>query len=157
MSDDRSDSMSRLASRERDKKPEESQSESESDSPSAMEGTGETTDGSQSATDADAASHPSGDTAESELAENASEARSVSVKDRGSNLFMYLPQSLGNEVDLACQSVNLTYQQESGEKLGKNHYLYPIVLMVGVDAAFDLSAEEISDLVERVDEIEDGS
>ena len=153
MSDDRSDSMSRLASRERDKKPEESQS----DSPSAMEGTGETTDGSQSATDADAASHPSGDTAESELAENASEARSVSVKDRGSNLFMYLPQSLGNEVDLACQSVNLTYQQESGEKLGKNHYLYPIVLMVGVDAAFDLSAEEISDLVERVDEIEDGS
>jgi hypothetical protein len=156
MSDDRSDSVSRLASRERDKNPEKSQSESASDSPSALEETGETADGSQSATNVDAASHPSGDTSESTPAENASEARSVNIKDRGSSLFMYLPQSLGNEIDLACQSVNLTYQQESGEKLGKNHYLYPIVLMVGVDAAFDLSAEEISDLVERVDEIEDG-
>ena len=154
MSDDRNDSMSRLASRERDKKSEESQSESGSNNAPTME---ETTEGSQPATESETAGHPSDDTSDSGPAENASDTRSVSVKDRGSNLFMYLPQSLGNEVDLACQSVNLTYQQESGEKLGKNHYLYPIVLMVGVDAAFDLSAEEISDLVERVDEIEDGS
>ena len=157
MSDDRSDSMSRLASRERDKEPEESQSESGSNSAPTMEETQETTEGSQPATESGTAGHPSDDTSDSGPAENASDTRSVSVKDRGSNLFMYLPESLGNEVDLACQSVNLTYQQESGEKLGKNHYLYPIVLMVGVDTAFDLSAEEISDLVERVDEIEDGS
>ena len=79
----------------------------------------------------------------------------MNVKDRGSNLFMYLPQSLSNEVDLACQSVNLTYQRESGEKLGKNRYLYPIVLLVGIDASADLSYAEIQDLVERIDAMED--
>ncbi|WP_160135697.1 hypothetical protein [Halococcus salsus] len=156
--------MSRLASRERSKSEPESESEPESksdsqsdpESASPSDDTGESTEGSQSATDADASGHPTVDSADSSSTESATDSRSVAVKDRGSSLFMYLPQSLGNEIDLACQSVNLTYQQESGEKLGKNRYLYPIVLMVGVDTAVDLDYEEIVDLVERVDEIEDG-
>lgn len=160
MADDRSDSMSRLASRERSKSEPESESEPESqsdpESASPSDDTGETTEGSQSATDAEASGHPTADSADSPPAESATDPRSVAVKDRGSSLFMYLPQSLGNNIDLACQSVNLTYQRESGEKLGKNRYLYPIVLMVGVDTAVELDYEEIVDLVERVDEIEDG-
>lgn len=84
-----------------------------------------------------------------------SERAPLTVKDRGSNLFMYLPEALGNEVDLAYQSINLTYQRESGEKLGKNHYLYPIVLLVGIDAAVDLSYEESQVLVERINAMED--
>lgn len=49
----------------------------------------------------------------------------------------------------------MVYQRETGEKLGRNRYLYPIILMVGADNAVDLSYDEIQDLVERVDEIED--
>jgi hypothetical protein len=92
-----------------------------------------------------------------DAAESGSEPRSANVKDRGATLFAYLPESLDNTVDLACQSVNLTYQQESGEKLGKNQYLYPIILMVGADNAVDLSYDQIQDLVERVDEVEDAA
>lgn len=86
--------------------------------------------------------------------ENAPER--LNVKDRESTAFMYLPESLNNDLNLACQSVKFVYQQETGVELGKNRYLYPIVLMVGVDAAQDLSYDEIQNLVERIDEIEDG-
>jgi hypothetical protein len=123
---DRERDMGRLAAREQDK-PEDSDGESEQH---------------------DAAQESS------QSAESTSE-RSVNVKDREATLFAYLPESLNNDVDLACQSVNLTYQRESGEKLGRNRYLYPIILMVGADDAVDLSYEEIQSLVERVDEVED--
>ena len=79
----------------------------------------------------------------------------INVKDREETLFAYIPDSLDTEVDLACQSVNMVYQRETGEKLGRNRYLYPIILMVGADNAVDLSYDEIQDLVERIDDIED--
>ena len=137
---DREEEMGRLAARE--------QQEQEQDTAEDIDTKQEGTAGASEA--ADDTQTPS----DSDTTENASERAAVNVKDRGSNLFMYLPQSLSNEVDLACQSVNLTYQRESGEKLGKNRYLYPIVLMVGIDAAVDLSYEEIRDLVERIDAME---
>ena len=133
---DREEEMGRLAAREQ----QESENVDTEQEEAARES--ETTDGTRILSD-------------SVAAENPSERAALNVKDRGSNLFMYLPQSLSNEVDLACQSVNLTYQSESGEKLGKNRYLYPIVLLVGIDTAVDLSYAEIQDLVERIDAMED--
>lgn len=138
---DREADMSRLAAREGEKESDESDDSNESERERGQDSS-QSTEGSEG---------PTGTAG----AESVSERR-VNVKDRESNLFMHLPQSLANDVDLACQSVNLTYQSESGEKLGKNRYLYPIVLMVGADNAVDLSYEEIQDLVERVDGVEDG-
>ena len=126
---DREEEIGHLAARE--------QQEQEQDTAEDIDMEQEDTAGASEA--ADHTSTPS----DSDTAENPSERAAVNVKDRGSNLFMYLPQSLNNEVDLACQSVNLTYQRESGEKPGKNRYLYPIVLLVGIDAAVDLSYAEI--------------
>jgi hypothetical protein len=149
---DREKDVGRLAAREQEKsenddsESQENQGskESQEDKESAQDTTQSTDDGANPSSDADAA-------------ESGSERRAVNVKDRGATLFAYLPKSLDNDVDLACQSVNLTYQRESGEKLGKNRYLYPIIMMVGADNAVDLSYEEIHDLVERVDEVEDAA
>ena len=137
---DREEEMGRLAAREQ----QEQKQDTAEDVDTEQEGTAGASEDTDDTSSSDSAT-----------AENASEPAAVTVKDRGSNLFMYLPQSLSNEVDLACQSVNLTYQRESGEKLGKNRYLYPIVLLVGIDAAVDLSYGEIQDLVERIDAMED--
>jgi hypothetical protein len=145
---DREKDMGRLAAREQDKS---------EDTDSVGQERQESKERQESTQDA---THPADDgegsnpSSQSDVTESASE-RPVNVKDREQTAFMYLPKSLGNDVDLACQSVNLTYQRESGEKLGKNRYLYPIILMVGADNAVDLSYEEIQDLVERVDEVED--
>ena len=125
---DRSDDMGRLASREQEKE------DTENVDGAAQE---EATQPSESAEDTTASAGP------------------INVKDREETLFAYIPESLDTEVDLACQSVNMTYQRESGEKLGRNRYLYPIILMVGADNAVDLSYDEIRDLVERIDDIED--
>ena len=130
---DRSDDMGRLAAREQQK--EEEQKESDSEDVDAEQQSSEST---STASDSDA-----------------TERTMINVKDREETLFAYLPARLDREVETACQSVSLTYQRESGEKLGKNRYLYPIVLMVGADNAVDLSYDEIRDLVERIDEIED--
>lgn len=136
---DREQDMSRLAAREQEKesdtKDDESAERERGQDPSQR------TEGSSEPADAGGA-------------ESAPE-RPLNVKDREETAFMYLPKSVANDVDLACQSVKLTYQSESGEKLGKNRYLYPIILMVGADNAVDLSYEEIQALVERVDEVED--
>jgi len=139
---DRSKNMGRLAAREQERAEDEESASSTEQEPSQ--------EPSQRAEE-DNGSGPSSDP----QATDSGSERAVNVKDREETLFMYLPQSLGNDVDLACQSVNLTYQRESGEKLGKNRYLYPIILMVGADNAVDLSYEQIQDLVDRVDKQED--
>ena len=139
---DRSKNMGRLAAREQERAEDEESASSTEQEPSQ--------EPSQRA-EGDNSSSPSSDP----QATDSGSERAVNVKDREETLFMYLPQSLGNDVDLACQSVNLTYQRESGEKLGKNRYLYPIILMVGADNAVDLSYEQIQDLVDRVDKQED--
>ena len=136
---DRSDDMGRLASREQQKEDTEDIDTAEQE---------DTTQHSESAAD----TSPSSD---SDAAENTADRDPINVKDREETLFAYLPERLDRQVETACQSVSLTYQRESGEKLGKNRYLYPIVLMVGADNAVDLSYDEIRDLVERVDELED--
>jgi hypothetical protein len=151
---EREKDVGRLAAREQDK-PDDADSEGRDDqgnqeSQENQESTQDTT----RPTDDGERSNPASDP---DAAESGSEPRSANVKDRGATLFAYLPESLDNTVDLACQSVNLTYQQESGEKLGKNQYLYPIILMVGADNAVDLSYDQIQDLVERVDEVEDAA
>jgi hypothetical protein len=140
---DRSDDMSRLAAREEQKEGSDSDPEGTDASPQE-----DATQRSESAEDTSASS-------ESDTAENATDRAHINVKDREETLFAYLPERLDRQVETACQSVSLTYQRESGEKLGKNRYLYPIVLMVGADNAVDLSHDEIRDLVERVDEMED--
>jgi hypothetical protein len=145
---DRERDMGRLAAREQDES--EDPDNAGQDNQESKEGQESTQDAAPSADDGEG-SNPSSEPA---VTENGSE-RSINVKDREETLFAYLPKSLDNDVDLACQSVNLTYQQESGEKLGRNRYLYPIILMVGADNAVDLSHDEIQDLVERVDEVED--
>ena len=136
---DRGEDMSRLAAREEQKE------DSEDIDSTEQEGT---TERSESAADTTTSS-------DSDTAENAAERTSINVKDREETLFAYLPQRLDQQVETAMGTVSLTYQRESGEKLGKNRYLYPIVLMVGADNAVDLSYDEIQDLVERVDEAED--
>jgi hypothetical protein len=136
---ERSDEMGRLAAREQQKE------ESENVDITAQEST---TQRSKSTEDTSTAS-------DSDVAESAPERTSINVKDRKETLFAYLPELLDRQVETACQSVSLTYQRESGETLGKNRYLYPIVLMIGADNAVDLSYDEIRDLVERIDEIED--
>lgn len=136
---ERSDEMSRLAAREQQKE------ESENADATTQ---GDTTQRSESTEDTSTAS-------DSDVAESATERTTINVKDRKETLFAYLPELLDRQVETACQSVSLTYQRESGEKLGKNRYLYPIVLMIGADNAVDLSYDEIRDLVERIDEIED--
>ncbi|WP_273837470.1 hypothetical protein [Halococcus sp. PRR34] len=136
---DREKDMGRLAAREQEK--ESDTADDENAERERGQEPSQHTEGSSEPTDTDEA-------------ESVSE-RPVNVKDREETLFAYIPKSLDNDVDLACQSVNFTYQQESGEKLGKNRYLYPIILLVGADNAVDLSYEEIQNLVERVDEVED--
>lgn len=138
---DRERDMGRLASREQGKDDTENIDSTESES---------TTESSESASAEDTAT-PSG----SDTTSSAASTGPINVKDREETLFAYLPESLANDVDLACQSVNMVYQRETGEKLGRNRYLYPIILMVGADNAVDLSHDEIQDLVERIDDIED--
>lgn len=75
------------------------------------------------------------------------------VKDRPS-VYMYLPKEYSKEVDIACQMINLTYQRETGDKLPKNRYLYPIVSKVGYENAADLSFDEIHELKTEIDEID---
>lgn len=75
------------------------------------------------------------------------------VKDRPS-VYMYLPKEYSKEVDIACQMINLTYQRETGDKLPKNRYLYPIVTKVGYENAADLSFDEIHALKTEIDEID---
>lgn len=75
------------------------------------------------------------------------------MRDRPA-VFMYLPETYTNDLDLACQRINLTYQQETGEKLPKNRYLYPIVTKIGFETAANLDFEEIQELVEEIDEID---
>jgi hypothetical protein len=146
---EREKDMGRLAAREQDK-PEDADSEGQENQESKenQESQESTQDMTQPA-DGGEGTNPSSEPDASE--------QSMNVKDREATLFAYLPESLNNDVDLACQSVNLTYQRVSGEKLGRNRYLYPIVLMVGADNAVDLSYEQIQDLVERVDEVEDAA
>jgi hypothetical protein len=145
---EREKDMGRLAAREQDK-PEDADNEGQENQESKenQESQESTEDTTQPADGGGKGTNPSSEPDASE--------QSMNVKDREATLFAYLPESLDNDVDLACQSVNLTYQSESGEKLGRNRYLYPIVLMVGADNAVDLSYEQIQDLVERVDEVED--
>lgn len=134
---DRSDDMGRLAAREQQKEEEQRESESEDVDTEQQSESAESTSTS-TASDSDS-----------------TERASINVKDREETLFAYLPARLDQQVETACQSVGLTYQRESGEKLGKNRYLYPIVLLVGADNAVDLSYDEIRDLVECIDELED--
>jgi hypothetical protein len=75
------------------------------------------------------------------------------VKERPS-VYMYLPKEYGKDLDIACQMINLTYQRETGDKLPKNRYLYPIVTKVGHENAADLSFEEIQTLKDEIDEID---
>jgi hypothetical protein len=75
------------------------------------------------------------------------------VKDRPS-VYMYLPKEYSKEVDIACQMINLTYQRETGDKLPKNRYLYPIVTKVGYENAADLSFDEIHTLKTEIDEVD---
>lgn len=75
------------------------------------------------------------------------------VKDRPS-VYMYLPKEYSKEVDIACQMINLTYQRETGDKLPKNRYLYPIVTKIGYENAADFSFDEIQALKTEIDEID---
>lgn len=75
------------------------------------------------------------------------------IKDRPA-IFMYLPKTYISDFDLACKRINLTYQQETGEELAKNRYLYPIVAQVGSESAADLDYEEIQELVDEIDDID---
>ena len=153
---DRGEDMSRLAAREQEKEQDKSkdgdsagqEGQESQERKESQEGTQDATQPADDGEGANPSSQPDG-------TESGSERSPINVKDREETLFAYLPKSLDNDVDLACQSVNFTYQQESGEKLGRNRYLYPIILMVGADNAVDLSHDEIQDLVERVDEVED--
>lgn len=75
------------------------------------------------------------------------------VKDRPS-VYMYLPQAYSKDLDIACQMINLTYQRETGDKLPKNRYLYPIVTKVGFENAAELSFEEIQEMKTEIDDID---
>ena len=75
------------------------------------------------------------------------------VKDRPS-VYMSLPKEYSSDLDIACQMINLTYQRETGDKLAKNRYLYPIVTKVGHENADDLSFEEIQTLKDEIDAID---
>lgn len=88
-----------------------------------------------------------------EVDQGLTETLTRNVKDRPS-VFMYIPEAHSNELDLAAQSINMTYQRETGDALGKNRYLYPMVVKVGFDSAPNLSFEEIHELKDEIDSID---
>lgn len=146
---DRESDMGRLAAREQQSEKEDEGEQEESESADAAAGE-DTPQRSESAEDTN--TPPESDTGES-----SAERAPINVKDREETLFAYIPDMLDRQVEAACSSISSTYHLETGEKLGKNRYLYPIVFLVGADNAMDLDADEIRDLVERIDDVEDAS
>lgn len=131
---DREEKMGRLADRAKRKQPTDEDTTSDSEQ-----------------TENDASEESESETADKPEGEDTAEPRHM--RDRPA-VFMYLPEAYANKLDLACQMINLTYQQETGEELPKNRYLYPIVTKVGFETAAELDFEEIQVLKDEIDEID---
>lgn len=66
-----------------------------------------------------------------------------SVKDEWNGVYLYLPDDLKRDFQLAYKSTSLTYQQESGLELPKMRAYYPLVIKLGIEALESMSAEEL--------------
>lgn len=74
------------------------------------------------------------------------------VKEREDRIQAYVPPSTFNEFELAVTQIKLTWQQNGdGRKIEKLRHIYPIILNVGTENAEELTADEIG---ERMNQIE---
>lgn len=74
------------------------------------------------------------------------------VKDREERVLAYLPEPLAQKWKVAESQVQLKWRTDGdGSDLNKLRHIYPILLLVGVSDAEDLSVDEIAELKEKVE------
>jgi hypothetical protein len=66
-----------------------------------------------------------------------------SVKETWNGLYLYLPDSLKSDFQLAYKSTSLAYQRESGSELPKMRAYYPLVVKLGMEAVEEMDAVEL--------------
>ena len=75
------------------------------------------------------------------------------VKERENRFLAYLPESIGDKVDLAEAEIQLTWQKHGdGRDIGKLRHIYPIIMAEGAIAAQDLTADEIADYIDEIEQ-----
>lgn len=74
------------------------------------------------------------------------------VKDRDNRVLVYLPQEITQEWEVARDTMKLEWSQNGdGTKLEKLRHIYPILMMVGLEDAKELDAEEIAEYKEMIE------
>lgn len=80
-----------------------------------------------------------------ESTEGADEEQSTrrNVKEEWNGTYLYLPDKLKRDFQLAYKSTSLTYQQEVGSELPKMRAYYPLVIKLGVEAVESMDADDL--------------
>jgi len=89
-------------------------------------------------------SEPSEPSKPSESAED-----STPVKEEFVGTYMYLPESLKQELGPTFKILSAEYEREFGTELEKNRHFYPLVVKYGLDS---LDSFDASDVRERLEE-----
>jgi len=80
-----------------------------------------------------------------------SEEESESVKEEFVGTYMYLPESLKQELGPTFKILSAEYERKFGEELEKNRHFYPVVVQYGLDGLAGLDASEVRDRLEELD------
>lgn len=77
----------------------------------------------------------------------------INVKDRPHSKLMRQHDELHNRFDMVVTQVKLTWQQNGDDReIGPTRHIYPIILQEGLNHAPDLTAEEIAEYIDRINE-----
>lgn len=78
-------------------------------------------------------------------------AEGQSVKDEFVGTYMYLPESLKQELNPRFKIISAEFEREYGQELEKNRHFYPLVIQYGLDGLDSLDASDIRERLEKLD------
>jgi len=93
----------------------------------------------------------SSESSEVDESEKTSKTDKPSVKDELVGTYMYLPESLKQDVDRYYKKISGDYEFEYGEEMEKNRHYYQLVVRQGFKTIRDADIEEIHEMMQELD------
>lgn len=88
-------------------------------------------------------SEPSKPSKQSEVSKSNDGSGASSVKDEQVGTYMYLPESLTEELAYQFKIQSAEYEREIGTAIEKNRHWYPLLLSLGLEQAKEMDPEEM--------------
>lgn len=94
----------------------------------------------------------SDDEPDSPLEDTDTDTDERSVKEEQVGTYMYLPESQSKQLRRQYNILKAEYEFKYGEEFEKNRHFYPLVVQYGLESLDGITAAEIKDRVEQLNE-----